>query len=477
MEPVPLLIHNAAHDGQFVDVLSPWNGELVGRAAVAGDRAIEQALQNAVNAGMQMRSMPAHKRSSILRRTADKLREHVQELAELIALEGGKPFKDALVEARRAAITIDTCADEALQLHGEQLSMERAPGTEQHLAFTLRVPVGPVLAISAFNHPLNLACHQIGPALAAGNPVVFKPASQTPLTPLRLARFLLEAGLPPEALSVAVCSGSKAEPMISDPRIRFVSFIGSEAVGWTIPGKVAPGTRYTLEHGGTACSIVHLDADLELSAKAITRGAFYHAGQVCVSTQLLFVHERIHDTFVDFLKSNATALKVGDPSSPETDVGPVVSAAELKRIDETVKQAVAGGARLVCGGKPLPGNCYSPTILAGVKAEMRVVRDEIFGPVLALRSYKHLDEVFSLINSSRYSFQNSIFCRDIDLALRAARSVDCRGFMINDSTAFRVDWMPFGASRHSGLGTGGVKYSMLDMTEEKLIVMREAAPL
>jgi len=472
MDKFPLQIKGAKPTSNFLQVKSPYDGALVGEVERADRAALEQALNNCVSAFELLNSsFPTFKRAEILYKVSEKIKAAHEELALTIASEGGKPLKDARIEVTRAANTTKLCADEALSLNGEELRMDRAAGSENHLAWTMRLPLGPVLAISAFNHPLNLACHQVCTAFAAGNPVIFKPASQTPLCGLKLAKFFEEAGLPGGIINVAVCSGSEAEYLVQDARIRFVTFIGSEAVGWEIPKKIHHGVRYSLEHGGSATSLVLNDAPLERVIPALTRGAFYHSGQVCVSTQIVYAQKECFQKLVDGLLSAAQKLKVGDACDPNTDLGPIISRTELERIHAALNQAEKLGAKILCGGKP-SGSCYPPTIVTNTTCEMDLVKHEIFGPVLVVEPFSDLEQTIRMMNFSKYSFQNSIFTNDINLALSAAKKVECKGFMINDSTAFRVDWMPFGGSKASGFGVGGVRNSIIDMTEEKLVVAK-----
>lgn len=456
----------------WLEIRSPYNGEIVGKAQRADDAALERAFSTAEQAFHNiMPALPAYKRAQILYGLAQQIEAQSEALAMLIAEEGGKPLKDARVEVKRAALTSKLCGDHALALEGRTLNMQKGAGSEKHLAFTIPGPIGPVLAICAFNHPLNLACHQIAAALAAGNSLVFKPASQTPLSALQIAAFLKEAGLPDGVLNVVVCAGSEIEPYISDRRVRYVSFIGSEQVGWQIPKKVAPGVRYALEHGGTAAAIVHGDADLDRALAGILRGAFYHAGQVCVSTQIVLAHESIYKELLSGLKLGARSLKCGDPRAAQTDLGPMISKGELDRVELWVEQARLAGAIIECGGKALPNNCYEPTILSAVTPAMKVVSREIFGPVISLISYRDLSEVERFLNSSDYAFQTAMYTSDLELGISLARRVDCRAFMLNESSAFRVDWMPFGGMKHSGFGIAGVEHSIADMSELKLVVL------
>jgi len=473
MDTYPLHIHGAKSTGDFKDINSPYDGSPVAKVEKADSAAVEQALKNAESTFHNvMRTMPAYQRAEYLYEVARLISENHEELSLTIAQEGGKPLKDARVEVTRAINTTRMSGDEALALNGEQITMDRSKGTENHLAFTLREPCGPVLAVSAFNHPVNLICHQVCPAIAAGCSVVVKPASQTAISCLKIAKLFEEAGLPDGVLNVTMVSGSEAEVMVKDPRISFITFIGGEDVGWEMRKKIAPGVGLALEHGGTGTAIVHKDADLDITIPNIARAAFYHAGQVCVSTQIVNVHKDIAEEFTSRLKESVAKLVTGDPTKPETDVGPLITSRDVERIHSWVQEAVEGGATLVCGGNPMDNNCYEPTILSETNPEMKVVNCEIFGPVVAIQPYDDIEQVIAQMNSSRYSFQAAVYTKDIDLALSSARKIETKACMINESTAFRVDWMPFGGLKASGLGVGGMRYAVREMTEEKLIVTK-----
>lgn len=472
MTSYPLQIKNAVSTGKFEEIKSPYDGAVVASVEKADGAALEQALSNAERSFHEtMRPMPAHQRATILYRVAELMKERHEDLSMTIALEGAKPLKDARVEVTRAINTTKMSGDEALQLNGETLTMDRAAGTENHLAITVREPVGPVLAISAFNHPVNLICHQVCTAFAAGNSVVVKPASQTPISAIKMRNLFVEAGLPEEVISVATCSGSETNTLVSDERIRFIAFIGSADVGFGIQQRIPRGVHLTLELGGTGTAIVAEDADIEHMLGSVLRGAFYHAGQVCVSTQILRVHEDIYDDVVPELVARVKTLKTGAATDADTDVGPLIATKERDRVAAWVDEAKAAGAKVLCGGESLDFNCYAPTVLEDPPRDTQVITKEIFGPVVCVMKYNNLDEVIDEINATPYGFQSAIYTQDIDRAISTARRIDVKACMINDTTAFRVDWMPFGGKKHSGLGTGGIRTSIYEMTDEKLIVI------
>jgi len=470
-----LLIAGASTPTSHYEIFSPYNNTRIASIPLPDGEAVEQAMRNAIRSFEQlMKVMPAHHRADILYRASQLMKDEHEKLSRLIAMEGGKPLRDARVEVTRAINTVKMIGDEVLQLNGQTITMDRAPGTENCLAYTIRVPLGPTLAISAFNHPVNLICHQVCAAFVAGNSVVVKPASQTPLSCLRIVELLLEAGAPEEALSVLPIPGARAQALVSDSRFRFVSFIGSHEVGWNIRRTVAPGTRVALELGGTGTAIIDKTADATQVYNTLVRGAFYHAGQVCVSVQRCFVHEDRYEEVSNEIAQRAAKLCVGDPLSPDTDVGPLISQTEVKRVQVLVQEAVQSGAQLLCGGETVGETCYLPTVLANTSREMNIVREEVFGPVICLEPYSDIETIISELNESKYSFQTALYTKDVDLAHEAARRIETKALIVNDSTAFRVDWMPFGGARQSGLGTGGTKDSLLDLTEERLVVIRIA---
>jgi acyl-CoA reductase-like NAD-dependent aldehyde dehydrogenase len=413
---------------------------------------------------------PAWKRAEMLRAVASKIKERKEELAMLIATEGGKPLKDAMVEATRSAITLEECASAALKMEGREWGMQRAPGTEHKMAFTIREPIGVVLAISAFNHPLNLACHQIGTALAAGNTVIMKPGNSTPLSSIILAEIFSECGLPEGVLQVVLTSNENAGVLVSSPKIDFLTFIGSARVGWMLRRNIADGTRMAAEHGGNAASIVLADADLDRALPLIVRGSYYHAGQVCVSTQRLYVERSIEAEFTERLIELAKKLKCGDAREADVEVGPLIEPREVTRVDNWVQEAIKGGAELLLGGKPITDTVYATTVLRNASEDSKVIKEEVFGPVATVQPVDSLDEAIAKVNASDNPFQSSIFTQDIDMALSAAKRIHANAFMINDLTAFRVDWMPFGGRKVAGLGMGGTEHSVMEMSEEKLIV-------
>lgn len=468
----PLAFRGHSSD-DWREVVSPNDGRPIAEVEVA-TAAIALGALGAVAAAPRgaFGKLAAHQRAQILRTVADRIRAEEEALALQIAAEGGKPLKDARIEVARAASTTRIAAEEASRITGEQIPMDGSPAGAGRTAFVVREPIGPVLAISAFNHPLNLIAHQVAPAIAAGCPVLVKPASTTPLSALRYVELCHEAGLPEEAAIVLPMSGRDAEQVAVDPRVRFISFIGSAAVGWGLRRKIADGTRIALEHGGTAPVIVEPDADLDDAIPRLVKGGFYHAGQVCVSVQRVFVQRSIATAVVERMTEAARKLVVGDARDEHTDVGPIITRDELGRVGEWVEEARAGGAQIRCGGARTGHQHYQPTVIFEPKDQDKVVAHEVFGPVVDVLPYGTLEEAITRANAVRDAFQAAVFTQRLDAALAAARGLDATAVMINDHTAFRVDWMPFGGRKVSGLGLGGVPYSIHEMTEPKLVILR-----
>ena len=415
-----------------------------------------------------------HERMTVLRRLAELMEGRRDHLALQIAREGGKPLADARIETTRAIDGVRNAAEEMRTFAGREIPMGLSPASDGRWAFTTREPIGVVAAVSAFNHPLNLIVHQVAPAIAAGCPVIVKPAEVTPLSCLDLVALVREAGLPEAWCQTLVTADTAlAERLATDPRIAFLSFIGSAKVGWYLHSRLAPGARSALEHGGAAPAIIDRSADLDALVEPVVKGAFYHAGQVCVSTQRLFVHEAVFDAVTDRLVARIRTLRTGDPTRADTDVGPLIRVREADRVAEWIAEAVAGGGRPAVGGARLSQTTLEPTLLLDPPAEARVSREEVFGPVLSLYRYDDLDEAIARANALPTAFQASVFAQNFGVALRAADRLDASAVMINDPTTFRTDWMPFAGRRTSGYGTGGIGYTLRDMTQEKMVLLRK----
>ncbi|MEN8121735.1 MAG: aldehyde dehydrogenase family protein [Bacteroidota bacterium] len=453
-------------------VTSPFDGHLIKETSLMDENHVENLLETAHSLfNDRSRWLPKHQRIEILEKTAQIMSTRVEELTKIAAEEGGKPYTDSKVEVLRAINGVKLAAENIGQIKGEEIPMGLTKASENRMAFTFREPIGVVVSISAFNHPLNLAVHQTVPAIAVGAPVIIKPASSTPLSALNFAEILYEAGLPKEWCQVAVCKSNLAEKLATDKRVNYFSFIGSAKIGWYLQSKLSPGTRSALEHGGVAPVIVEKDADIERALPMLVKGGFYHAGQVCVSVQKAFVHEDIVDKFTKKYTQMASQLKVGDPLDPKTEVGPIIDNYELGRIEDWVNEAKDKGAKILCGGKRLSDSTYAPTVVYNPPDEVMLSKEEVFGPVVCIYPYKNREEAIIRANSLDVAFQAAVYTKDINKAMDTVNKLNASAVMVNDHTAFRVDWMPFGGRDVSGIGVGGIPYSMHEMTREKLMVI------
>lgn len=454
-------------------VESPFDGSILAEVETVDEEAVDQALETASRLFRhQKHGLPVPLRIEILERFSQQLREEFEELALQAAREGGKPLQDSRLEMARTVDSIRLCVECLRRGQDEVIPMGINAASEGKRAFTTSHPIGVVVAISAFNHPLNLIAHQVGPAVAAGCPVIVKPADETPLSCFRLVGMLHEAGLPAAWCQALLTHDlAVAENLVTDPRVAFLSFVGSAAVGWKLRSRVAPGTRCALEHGGAAPVIVAADADLDVVIPKLLKGSFYHAGQVCVSVQRIFVHEAIRDDLAARLAEGARKLRVGDPTQAETEVGPLIRTAEVERVHDWVHEAAAGGGRVLAGGEPIDAHRYACTVLVDPPLGARVSREEVFGPVVCVSGYRDLAGAVETANGLPWAFQAAVFTRDMNTAMQASQELDASAVMVNDHTAFRVDWMPFAGLRHSGLGVGGIPYTWRDMQVQKMIVL------
>ncbi|MGU9977470.1 MAG: aldehyde dehydrogenase family protein [Candidatus Oxydemutatoraceae bacterium WSBS_2016_MAG_OTU14] len=459
--------------GNLHEITSPWSGEVIGAVEVTSEEEAMGALQTASRIYKEQRFLPKAQRIEILAQAKEIVIDRAEELAVQAASEGGKPLVDSRVELARAIDGVQSCIDCLRTEHGEEIPMGISASSANRIAMTTHEPIGVVLAYSAFNHPFNLIVHQVGPAIASGCPVIVKPAMDTPLSCYSFVDILHEAGLPKEyCQAIHFDNIEMPEKMVESKEIGFFSFIGSAKVGWMIRSKLAPGVRCALEHGGAAPVIVSHDANLEECLPLIAKGGFYHAGQVCVSVQRVFVHESIADSFVKQLATLAEASKIGDPTSDQTEVGPLIRSVEVDRVESWVNEAVAEGAKLVCGGKRLDNNAYACTVLLNPDNASKVSQAEIFGPVICVYTYNDIDNAIERANQLPFSFQAAVVSRDIDTAMYCFRRLNAAAVFVNDHTAFRVDWMPFAGHRVSGHGTGGMRYSFEEMQARKLLVIR-----
>ena len=472
-----LMIPNVEHSDSVLEVCAPFNGQVIATIETADHAAVEMALTTA-DTLFRNRSawLSAEKRISILEKAAKIMEECAESLASDAANEGGKPLQDSRVEVARAIDGVKTCVDCLRGEAGREIPMGKNAGSSHRLAFTRLEPIGPVVAVSAFNHPLNLIIHQVVPAIAVGNPVIVKPAEDTPLSCYRFVEILREAGLPEAwCQSLVVDDMDVATSLVTDSRVAFFSFIGSSRVGWMLRSKLAPGTRCALEHGGAAPVIITEDADIDKAIPLLAKGGFYHAGQVCVSVQRIFCHEGIAKKVAQRLASFAEKMQVGDPLDSNTEIGPLIRSREIDRVHEWVVEANKSGAEILTGGTPLSESCYPPTVLYNPPGEARVSREEIFGPVVCVYPYGDLDTAIEQANSLPVAFQSAVFTQDIDAALYISQRLDASAVMVNDHTAFRTDWMPFSGLRQSGMGVGGIPYTFHEMQTEKMTVFHSDA--
>lgn len=458
----------------ILEVTSPFDGSLIKTLSLQSLAESEQMLATAYSLVQDRESWLEHdQRIAILQKLSKLVAAEAEDFALLIAREGGKPLTDARIEVTRAIDGIALAAKELLHvMRGEEIPMGHTEATRGRTAFTSCEPIGLVLAISAFNHPLNLIVHQVVPAVAVGCPVIVKPALTTPLNCLRLCELLAEAGLPAGWCQPIICDNEVAEKLVTDQRLAFMTFIGSAKVGWALRSKLAPGVRCALEHGGAAPVIVDETANLGRVIPSLLKGGFYHAGQVCVSVQRVFAHESIARNLAEELAAGAAQLKVGAATNAETEVGPLILPREVERVHAWVEEALAGGAELLTGGQPSGDTLYQPTILFNPPAEAKVSTEEIFGPVVCIYPYQGRHEAIQRANSLNVAFQAAIYTDDLEVALDTVKRLDASAVMVNDHTAFRADWMPFAGRRTSGYGVGGIGYTMRDMIQTKMTVLK-----
>jgi len=468
-----LLVPGARADGK-IEVTAPYDCSVIATVDTGGSDAVETALQTADALYLDRKNwLSAEQRIQVLDKTADIMQSRFDELAVEAAREGGKPLVDSKVEVARAIDGIKNCIEVLRSNHGEEIPMQKNAASMNRLAFTTHEPIGVVVAVSAFNHPLNLAVHQIGPAIAAGCPVIIKPAGDTPLSCFRLIAILREAGLPDAwCQGILTSSLDVATQLVTDRRVGFFSFIGSAGVGWMLRSKLAPGTRCALEHGGVAPVIVAEDADLDDAVPLLAKAGFYHAGQVCVSVQRVYAHASIARELANRIADAGKKMNIGDPTLPDTDIGPLIRQAETDRVDEWVKDAISKGAELISGGNKLGDSMYEATVLFNPPDDAIISCNEVFGPVIQVYAYDDLDEAITRANALDVSFQAAVFSKNIDTCMYAFKHLNGSAIMVNDHTAFRVDWMPFAGLKHSGHGVGGIPYTFKDMQVEKMMVIR-----
>lgn len=456
------------HTEEKLPVICKFSNQTIGMVSIANEELVHRAVSAATTAFKTTVWNP-YQRFLVLKKVSELLLANKEEFAQTISSEVGKPLKQALIEVERAAQTFEISGEEAKRIHGEVIPVESAPGAENRMAFTIRVPMGVVCAITPFNVPLNLVAHKIGPALAAGNAVVLKPASVTPVIALKLVRVLEEAGVPKGFINIVIGSGSTVgEWLTQDERISLYTFTGSPSIGKKI--KKDSGLRNVLlELGSNSAVVVHKDADLNLAVKMCVAKSFDNAGQVCISVQRIYVHRSIYPEFVEQFVAATKQLKCGDPFDSSTDIGPMISLKEAERVESWVEEAVVAGAKVECGGNR-DGALFEPTVLTSVNESMKVSCEELFAPVVGITTYEDLDECIEQINTSRYGLQAGVFTTSLDVAFKTARRIHVGGVMINDASQFRADQMPYGGVKESGSSKEGPKYAIHEMTEERIVV-------
>jgi acyl-CoA reductase-like NAD-dependent aldehyde dehydrogenase len=457
-----------------IEVRSPYDQRLVAVVHRAGPDEVERSIATAVDAFETTRQMAGWQRSEVLEKISQGIAARREEFARTIALEAGKPIRTARVEVDRATLTFKVASEEARRIYGEIIPLDWIPGAENRMGYVQRFPRGPIVGISPFNFPLNLVAHKVAPALAAGNPIILRPASQTPISALKLLEVILEAGWPENAISVYSCKTQDADPLVEDARIKLLTFTGSPAVGWGL--KARSGHKpVTLELGGNAGTIIHEDADLDYAAGRVTLGGFSYAGQSCISVQRVYLHDAIYEAFTDDFLPRVRALKVGDPLSEETDVGPVIDSGAAKRLEAWLDEAKAGGAEVLTGGER-DGNLWQPTVLASLTEDMSLSCKEAFGPFVGLYSYTDVMAAIEAVDTGDFGLQAGLFTSDWNVIQAAFNRIEVGGLMVNDVSSWRVDHMPYGGVKHSGFGREGLRYAIEEMTEMKLMMINSRQP-
>ncbi len=457
---------------QLVKIRSPFSGEVVGVTWLAAPGDVESAIAASTRTFRETRRMPVHLRASILEKIVETLKIEREELARLIVLEAAKPIRTARAEVNRAIGTFADALEECKRIRGEWLPLDLDSASEGCSALVRRFPIGPVTAITPFNFPLNLVGHKVAPALACGNTMLLKPAPQAPLSALNLARIVQEAGVPSGQLNAFFCANEVAQALVTDERIKMLSFTGSAVVGWMLKQKSGK-KRVALELGGNAAVVIHSDADLDRAAERCAYGGFTHAGQSCISVQRAFVHQPVFDDFAGKFLQRVRQLKVGDPLKEETDLGPMISQREAERAESWIAEAVAGGAKVLVGGQR-DGAVVQPTVLTHTRPDMKVCRQEVFAPLVVLESYQDFSDAIARVNDSPYGLQAGLFIRDLKAVFEAYADLEVGGVVWNDVPTYRGDPMPYGGVKDSGLGREGVRYAIEEMTEQKVLVFRQS---
>lgn len=451
-------------------VYNPYTNEVIGEKWRATQSEVENALASAYLAKKEIAKIPSFERANILKKAAMLLNKEKERIAKLMSLELGKPLKNTLSEVSRSVETLELSAEEAKRLLGETIPGDAAPTGTKAIAATFRVPVGVVAAITPFNAPLNLVCHKVGPAFAAGNSIIFKPASQTPLIAAEFLKLLLEAGFPPKGINLVYGGREVVQQIVKDDRVNVISFTGGLVASNNICS-LSGMKRVLLELGGNAATIVHDDADLARAAQMCARTGFSNSGQTCISVQRIYVHKSIVSPFTELLKQEVSKLKIGDPLLPDTDIGCLVDEENAKRVTDWIEEAKESGAELIFGGNRR-GAAVEPTILLNPKKQNKVVCDEVFGPIVSILPYEKIEDAIEETNDSPFGLQAGLFTNRMDLAYKVAHELEVGGVVINGTSNFRLDHWPYGGVKNSGVGREGPRFAIEDFTETKMIVFQ-----
>lgn len=460
---------------ETMQVRNPYNGDVVGVVHRPSAEDVEAAIQSTVGAFEKTRRMPAYQRSDILRKAASAVEKRKEELAKILCLEAGKAIRHARSEVSRAVNTLTIASEEAKCLEGATMPLDATSGGGDRLGIIRRFPRGPIAGISPFNFPINLVLHKVAPALASGNAITIKPASATPLSALLLGEIMMDVEALPGSYNVLPCSAKLAQPLVVDPRFKMLTFTGSAEVGWGLKGK-AGKKMVCLELGGNAAVVVEPDADMDYALERCVLGGYAYAGQICISVQRIYIHEKVFDDFVAGFVKRVQALKLGDPMLEETDVGPMIDEASAAQTETWIGEAVEQGAQVLMGGKR-DGTMVEPTVLINAPPDAKVSRREVFAPVVVLDRYKTFEEAIEKVNDSDFGLQAGVFTKDIEKAFKAYNAIDVGGLMVNDVPTFRVDQMPYGGVKDSGFGREGLRYAIEEMTELKLMVVNKGLSL
>ncbi len=454
---------------EILEVRAPYDNQLVGTTWKAGSKEIATAINESVTAFEKTKKMPLYEKSEKLIMTAQALKNNLEKIAQILSAEAGKPISASRAEVSRAVLTFTDAAEECKRIRGEQTPLDFESGSKNRWGIIKRFPIGPILAISPFNFPLNLVCHKVAPALAAGNPVILKPASSTPLTSLLLAQLIHEAGWPEGTLSVLPMDASNAHLLVTDERLKMLTFTGSPEIGWKIKAQSGK-KKVTLELGGNAGVIVHHDANIKLAAERCAYGGFILSGQNCISVQRIFLHEAIYKEFLKFFIPKVEALKAGDPAKDDTDIGPLIHPDETARVMAWLEEAKEQGARVLTGGQ-LSGNIVLPTVVENVTNAMKISCEEVFAPLVTIFSYSDIDHALEEVNNSVYGLQAGLFTNDARIIFKAYEMLEVGGLVAGDVPTYRIDPMPYGGVKDSGTGREGARFAIEEMTEPKLLVM------